>query len=40
MQCSECDIAITLTLHTHAEEKGVRVHQMWASAGWDRMNST
>jgi hypothetical protein len=30
----------TLTLHTHAEEKRVRVRQMWARAGWDRMNST
>jgi len=27
-------------LHTHAEEEGVRVGQMWAHAGWDRMNST
>jgi hypothetical protein len=26
--------------HTHAEEKRVRVRQMWARAGWDRMNST
>jgi hypothetical protein len=30
----------TLTLHTHAEEKRVRVRHMWARAGWDRMNST
>jgi len=30
----------TLMLHTHAEEKRVRVRQMWARAGWDRMNST
>jgi hypothetical protein len=30
----------TLTLHTHDEEKRVRVRQMWARAGWDRMNST
>ncbi len=27
---------LTLTLHTHAEEKRVRVRQMWARAGWDR----
>ncbi len=31
---------LTLMLHTHAEEKRVRVRQMWARAGWDRMNST
>jgi hypothetical protein len=30
----------TLTLHTHAEEKRVRVRQVWARAVWDRMNST
>ena len=30
----------TLMLHTHAEEKRVRVRQMWVRAGWDRMNST
>jgi hypothetical protein len=30
----------TLTLHTHAEEKRVRVRQMWPRAGWERMNST
>jgi len=27
-------------LDAHAEEKRVRVRQMWARAGWDRMNST
>ncbi len=27
---------LTLTLHTHAEEKRVRVRQMWARAGWGR----
>gem|GEM_PF-5789531 len=32
--------SITLTLHTHAEEKRVSARQMWARAGWDRMNST
>jgi hypothetical protein len=31
---------LTLMLHTHAEEKRVRVRQMWARADWDRMNST
>ena len=31
---------LTLMLHTYAEEKRVRVRQMWARAGWDRMNST
>jgi len=31
---------LTLMFHTHAEEKRVRVRQMWARAGWDRMNST
>jgi hypothetical protein len=33
-------VFFTLTLHTHTEEKRVRVRQMWARAGWDRMNST
>jgi hypothetical protein len=33
-------VDLTLTLHNQAEEKRVRVRQMWARAGWDRMNST
>ena len=34
------NVEYTLMLHTNAEEKRVRVPQMWARAGWDRMNST
>ena len=33
-------VFFTLTLHTHTEEKRVRVRQMWTRAGWGRMNST
>jgi len=37
---AETPVQLTLMLQTHAEEKRVRVRQMWVRAGSDRMNST